>query len=79
MNLIDRALKEGRTTLSEYESKQLLASYQIPVSREELADNPDDLIRVVNKIGFPVVIKGCAAEILHKTEKDLIRIDVKSA
>jgi hypothetical protein len=31
MNVIDRALKEGRTTLSEYESKQLLAtSNRIP-------------------------------------------------
>ena len=78
MKLIDRALKEGRTTLSEYESKRLLTSYQIPVTREELVDNAEDLIRAAQKIGFPVVIKGCAPGIPHKTEEDLIRIDVRN-
>jgi acetyl-CoA synthetase (ADP-forming) len=78
MNVIDRALKEGRTTLSEYESKQLLAAYQIPVTSEELVDTPEDLLRTAHQIGYPVVIKGCAAQIVHKTEKGLIRVDVRN-
>ena len=32
MKIIDKALKEGRTTLSEYESKRLLAKYKIPIT-----------------------------------------------
>jgi acetyl-CoA synthetase (ADP-forming) len=78
MSVIDRALKEGRTMLSEYESKQLLAAYQIPVTSEELVNNPEDLLRAAHKIGYPVVIKGCAAQIVHKTEKGLIRVDVRN-
>ncbi len=78
MSVIKRALKEGRSTLSEYESKQLLAAYQIPVTSEELVNNPEGLLRAAYKIGYPVVIKGCAAQIVHKTEKRLIRVDVRN-
>jgi acetyl-CoA synthetase (ADP-forming) len=78
MKLIDQALKDGRTALSEYESKQVLASYGIPVTLEELVINPEDLSQAIHKIGYPLVMKGCAAEIAHKTEKGLIRMDVRN-
>jgi len=78
MNLIDQALKDGRTALSEYESKQILASYGIPVTPEELITKPEDLSKAIFKIGYPLVMKGCAAEIAHKTEKGLIRVDVRN-
>ncbi len=78
MNLIDQAIKDGRTALSEYESKQILASYGIPVTPEELVTKPEDLSEAIYKIGYPLVMKGCAAEIAHKTEKGLIRVDVRN-
>ncbi len=78
MEIIDKALAEGRTVLTEYESKQVLASYGLPVTREELVDSPEDLLKAANKIGYPLVIKGCSAEMAHKTEKGLIRVDVRN-
>ena len=78
MNLIDQAIKDGRTALSEYESKQILASYGIPVTPEALVTKPEDLSEAIYKIGYPLVMKGCAAEIAHKTEKGLIRVDVRN-
>jgi acetyl-CoA synthetase (ADP-forming) len=78
MQIINNALKEGRTTLTEYESKQVLASYDLPVTREILIDNPDDLLKAAGQIGYPLVIKGCSAEIAHKTETGLIRVDVRT-
>jgi acetate---CoA ligase (ADP-forming) subunit beta len=78
MNLIDQALKDGRTALSEYESKQVLASYGIPVTQEELVNSPQDLSKAIHNIGYPLVMKGCAPEIAHKTEMGLIRIDIRN-
>ena len=78
MNLINQAFENGRTALSEYESKQVLASYGIPVTQEELVTNPASLPEAIRKIGFPLVMKGCAAEIAHKTEKGLICVDVRN-
>ena len=78
MQIIDKALKEGRTTLTEYESKQVLALYNLPVTREELVSSPEDLLKAADQIGYPLVIKGCSAEMAHKTEKGLIRVDVRN-
>ncbi|MGB5749777.1 MAG: acetate--CoA ligase family protein [Desulfobacterales bacterium] len=78
MKIIDDALKEGRTTLTEYESKQVLASYDLPVTREKLVSNSKDLLEAAEQIGYPLVIKGSSAEIAHKTETGLIRVDVRN-
>ena len=78
MKLIDDALNEGRFQLSEYESKQVLASYGLPVTEEILANTPEELIKAAAKIGYPLVIKACSADIAHKTEKGLIRVDVRN-
>ena len=78
MEIIDKALKQGRLTLTEYESKQILASYDLPVAREELVGSLEDLLKAAEQIGYPLVIKGSAAEIAHKTEAGLIRVDVRN-
>ena len=78
MEIIEKALKEGRTTLSEYESKQVLASYGIPVTRELLVYSAKDLINAIREIGYPLVLKGCSSGIAHKTEKGLIRVDIRN-
>jgi acetyl-CoA synthetase (ADP-forming) len=78
MEIIKNALKEGRTALSEHESKEILASYQIPISKEIVVDNTDTLMKAVQEIGYPLVLKGCSSEISHKTEKGLIRLDIRN-
>jgi acyl-CoA synthetase (NDP forming) len=77
MDILDKARKEGRETLSEYESKIVLASYDIPVTREIIIQEDNDVISAAHKIGYPVVMKGCSPEITHKTEKGLIRTDIR--
>ncbi len=78
MEVIDKAIKEGRTTLSEQESKQVLAAYGVPVTREIAVDNRDALVKAANKVGFPLVLKGNSPEISHKTEMNLIRMDIRT-
>jgi len=77
MDILDKAHKEGRETLSEYESKIVLASYDIPVTREIIIQKNNDVISAAHEIGYPVVMKGCSPEITHKTEKGLIRTDIR--
>jgi len=78
MGIIEQALSENRTTLSEYESKELLATYGIPVSREVLVLNRAALIPALKQIGYPMVLKGCSPQISHKTEQGVVRLDVRS-
>ena len=78
MKIIERALEEGQSTISEYESKQILSSYGIPVSKEFLVDDVQGLMSATQEIGYPLVLKGCSSEITHKTEKGLIKIDIRN-
>lgn len=76
--IIQSALKEGRTTLSEYESKKILSHYRIPVARESLCHTAADLKKAALEIGYPLALKGYSPELAHKTENDLIRLDIRN-
>ncbi len=78
VKVIANALKKGQKTLSEYEAKLVLAAYEIPITREILLKDKKDLEKAVKKIGYPLVMKGCSAEIAHKTEKGLIHVDIRT-
>ena len=78
MEIIETAVKQGKSTLSEYESKKVLAAYNIPMTKEKLVKNSKELSNVLEQLGYPLVLKGCSEEIAHKTEKGLIRIDIRN-
>lgn len=78
MKIIDEAIKKGQTSLSEFESKQLLASYRVPVTREALVKDGEGLLKAAHQISYPIVLKGCSPGIAHKTEKGLIRVDIRN-
>jgi acetyltransferase len=62
------------TTLSEHDSKRLLAEFGVAVAREELCPTPDAAAAAARRIGFPVALKLCGDAIAHKTERDLVRL-----
>jgi acetyl-CoA synthetase (ADP-forming) len=76
--MIKNAIREGRTTLSEYESKQLLKEYGIPVTREIEVSDEEAFLSAVDEIGYPLVIKASAAELSHKTERGLVQVDIRN-
>ena len=78
LQLVDAALRQGRTALSEYESKQLLALYDFPITREVLVKDGKALGSALDQIGYPLVMKGCSGSIAHKTERNLVRIDIRN-
>jgi acetyl-CoA synthetase (ADP-forming) len=78
MNAIDQARREGRTILTEYEAKKVLRCYGIPVVKERLAYDNDQCLAAVREIGFPLVMKGSAPDVSHKSELDLVVLDIRS-
>lgn len=78
MGVIERVRKEGRRTLTEYEAKMILDHRGIPVVRERLAYNQEQCRAAINEIGFPLVMKGCAPEISHKSELGIVMLDIQS-
>ena len=69
----------GRTILTEFESKELLAAYHIPTVSTVLADSADAAVAAAKKIGFPVVLKLNSLTITHKTDVGGVQLDLKDA
>ena len=61
-------------SLSESESKQLLAGYGVPVVKEIIAKDIEDAVRVASVLSFPVVLKGNGAKLTHKSDRGLVRL-----
>lgn len=66
--IIDNARKTGRELLTEFESKQLLATYGIPVVETRVARTEAEALRVAEDIGYPVVLKLHSDGVTHKTD-----------
>jgi acetyl-CoA synthetase (ADP-forming) len=66
-------------TLSEAESKALLARHGVPVPGEALVATPDEAVAAAEEIGYPVVVKLCGAAIAHKTERGLVKLGLGDA
>jgi succinyl-CoA synthetase beta subunit len=77
-DLIRPALDRGQPALSEYESKKLLHLYGIPVAREKLSRSADQAVSAAADIGFPVVLKACSPELMHKSERGCIELNLRS-
>ena len=70
--------KAVRRTINEYESKQLLSAFGVPVTREQRVATLDEATRAARAIGYPVVLKVVSDEIPHKTELGLVAVGLAS-
>ena len=75
--IVQRARQAGRTLLTESESKQLLATYAIPIVKTVEAYSDDEAIRCANEIGFPVVVKLLSQSITHKSDVGGVKLHVR--
>ena len=66
-------------TLSEADSKRLLAEHGVPVLDERVVASADDAAMAADAIGYPVVAKLCGDAIAHKTERGLVRLHLGDA
>ncbi len=69
----------SRGPLSEYDAKQLVAAYGIAVPREELVSSAEAAVRAAERIGYPVVLKSCSPDLLHKSELGLVKLGLGTA
>lgn len=74
--IIGAAVARGQKTLSEYDSKRVLAAYGIPVTREVLVSNLTQARKAAMALKYPVVLKACSADATHKTEKGLVAVNL---
>ncbi len=69
-------LPAGTGFLSEAESLELLQGHGIPVAPYRVCANAESARTAFDALGAPVVVKGCAREVPHKTEHGLVALGV---
>ncbi|KHK89807.1 acetate--CoA ligase family protein [Novosphingobium malaysiense] len=65
--------------LSEFDAKRVLEAAGLPVPPERLARSADEAVAAADAIGYPVVLKVCSPDILHKTEIGGILLNLPDA
>jgi acetyltransferase len=77
--MLAKVRQSGRTILTEYESKQMLAAYDIPTVETRLARTADEAADIAEAMGYPVVLKLNSETITHKTDVGGVRLDLAMA
>jgi acetyl-CoA synthetase (ADP-forming) len=72
--IIESVLKEGRKSLAENEVKELLRESGIPTTDFQVVRRFEEIDQ--KKLKFPVVLKVCSPNILHKTDVGGVVLDV---
>ena len=78
-SIIAKSRAEGRTILTEFESKQVLAAYGIPVAKTIIAANQADAMKAADEIGYPIVLKLYSETITHKTDVGGVQLNLGTA
>ena len=58
------------------EVKELSTKYNLPLSEDRLVE-PNVIIKIVDEIEYPVVLKGISSKAIHKTEFKGVIVDIK--
>jgi acetyltransferase len=70
---------DGPTALNEVESKSLLRAYGIPLPPERMVMTAAEAEQAAREIGYPVVLKGIAAALPHKSDAGLVILNLSDA
>lgn len=76
---LEHCIEIGTDTLSEAASKDILAAYDIPVSKTLTAKSIDEAISRSNEFGYPVAMKIVSAQITHKTDVGGVLLNLLNA
>jgi acetyltransferase len=77
--IIEHALSERRSTLSNVEAKAVLSAFRIPISPSINVTSAAEALVASQTVGLPVAMKINSAEIPHKTDVGGVRLNVREA
>ena len=77
--IIDKARNEGRTVLTEIESKEVLKQAGISTVDTKLATSEEEAISISRQFGFPVGLKIASPDIVHKSDAGGVKLGLKTA
>jgi acyl-CoA synthetase (NDP forming) len=74
--ILAQAKEENRAYVLEHEVKEMLAEYDLDVTREQLCKTIDEAIEAANTIGYPVVLKIVSPDVVHKSDSGGVAVGI---
>jgi acetyltransferase len=78
-NVIEKVQSEGRLSIGDAEARTILEAYGLRIPRSEIAESPDDAVKIARDIGYPVVLKIASPDILHKTDIGGVKVGLEDS
>ncbi len=79
VSTIAASAEQGRSILTEVESKAFLSQTGLPVVKTGRAAGKDEALRLALEIGFPVAMKVLSPDIVHKSDCGGVILNVRTA
>ncbi len=76
--IFNKAKEEGRSVLTEFESKEVLKQAGIPVVETRLAKTREEAARISREFGFPVAMKIASPDVIHKSDSGGVRLNLNN-
>ena len=76
--LLSKKIEAGQNVLTEFESKNLLKEIGIPIPAQKLTKTKEKTIASAEEIGFPVVLKLMAEDVVHKSDTGAVKLNIKT-
>jgi acyl-CoA synthetase (NDP forming) len=76
--LLKKKLESNQTVLTEFESKELLKEIGISIPDQNLTSTKEETVLAAKSIGFPVVLKLMAEDIVHKSDTGAVKLNIKN-
>jgi acetyl-CoA synthetase (ADP-forming) len=67
-----------RNNLTEFEARQILDYYNIPVVKGDIVKSIEEAKKFVEKNGYPVVLKVVSRQIIHKTDVGGVVLNIRN-
>lgn len=75
--LLNQYLGQASTTLTEYESKDLLERAGFSTTKRGFVHSAEEAVQVASRIGFPVVLKAQSPDAPHKTDVGAVWLGIR--
>lgn len=73
---INNYIKSGIESLNEDRAKKIFKKLGLPVVQEIRLESIEDIHGAAQTVGYPVVLKGLAKQMLHKTEAGMVEVGI---
>ncbi|TXT59033.1 MAG: Acetate--CoA ligase [ADP-forming] II subunit beta [Promethearchaeota archaeon] len=75
--VLKQKTESGQNVLTEFESKELLQEIGIPIPAQKLTKTKDETISAASEMGYPVVLKLMAEDVVHKSDVGAVKLNIK--